>query len=236
MRLSLKGLTLAAVPLLLPIAALAGDIQVNATCVVGTCPPVPGPSDALQFGQSTGPTSGSTTTTVNGDSYGVNWTYRASFDSNGTYMYVTPVVTYLGSLPTISNDIVTFNAYQNYYSAGPDDWSGSYTEHVPLFISSSAGTASGAQGEAFYNGQGVGLLSENTPGFYDLYHTATLSGIVNPTLTEEFEFTFDFTAGTTNGANLSSPAVPEPAAALLVIFAFVALGIYRLYRKPALGV
>jgi hypothetical protein len=211
--------------LLLPFAAFAGDIQINGVCVVGTCPPPSGTSDALQLG---GSNSGSSSNGVfvNGDPYAVSWFYADSFPS-GTQILISPTVTYTGSTTTTTTDLITFNFFQNYYSTAGSSWNGSYTETVPLSVSAGVGSGSSATGELFYTtelggGGGLGLVTQTGAGSTTVSNTLTLSGLTGFTLEAEYEFTFEFNPGTTHGSSESSP-VPEPAETSVVALALVGL-------------
>jgi hypothetical protein len=203
--------------LLLPLAALADDIQINGTCVVGTCPPPSGTSDALQYGQSTGPTSGSYLLTFgDGDKYSISWTFEAYYDDSGTEIIVDPVATYAGSSPSVGNDLINFDAFQNFYAGGPGNWDGDYTETIPLALTGSVGAGSTVAAQLFWSGQGLGEVGPYGPGYYNAQNTVDLTGLDANTLTAEYEFAFDFTAGTLNGASAFS-GVPEPSSVQLLI-------------------
>jgi hypothetical protein len=203
--------------LLLPSAALADDIQINGTCVVGTCPPPSGPSDALQYGQSTGPTSGSYLLTfADGDQYSISWTFQAYYDDSGTEIIVDPVATYVGSSPSVGNDLINFDAYQNYYAGGPGNWDGDYTETIPLALTGNVGAGSTVEAQLFWSGQGLGEVGPYGPGYNYAQNTVDLTGLDANTLVAEYEFAFDFTPGTLNGASAFS-GVPEPSAVQLLM-------------------
>jgi hypothetical protein len=213
-------LVVAAVP---PSAALAEDIEINGVCIDGTCPPPSGTSDAIQLGQSVGPTSGSHSLTFgDGDQYSITWTFEASFNSRssgGTELVVDPVVTYVGSSPSVGNDIINFNAFQNYYDDSPPvTWDGTYTETVHLALLGNVGPGSTVSAELFYDGQGLGLVGPYGPGNNSAQNTADLTGLDAPTLAAGYEFTYDFQAGTVNGASASAVTgvVPEPSGVQLL--------------------
>lgn len=194
--------------LLLPFVASAGDIQINGTCVLGTCPPPSGTSDALQFNQSIGLTTGSYSLTLGTDQYSITWSYSASYTAAGTELSIDPVATYIGASPSVGNDTIDFNFFQNYYDNSPGSWDGAYTETVPLDLSGNVGAGSTVSGQLFYDGQSLPLVGPFGPGSHFGQYTETLSGLTDPTLAAEYEFIFDFQAGTETGASASS--VPEP--------------------------
>jgi hypothetical protein len=222
-----KWYSLVALLLLLSSAAFAGDIQINGVCVLGTCPPPTGTSDALQFDQAIGPTSGSTSVTMGTDPYSVAWSFAASYTPLGTAIYVNPVVTYTGAAASTSNDVITFNFFQNYYDNSSGTWNGAYTETVPLIISGNVGAGSTASGELFYDGQGLGLVGPFGPGYNVGQNTVNLTGLTDSTLAAEYEFTFNFKAGTQTGAS-DSAAIPEPYQALPLGLALAGLVCRRL--------
>jgi hypothetical protein len=203
--------------LLLP-AASAGDIQINGTCVLGTCPPPSGTSDAIQFGQSIGPANGSYSLTfANTDVYSITWTYSASYTAAGTALMVSPVATYTGVSPSVGNDAIAFNFFQNYYDNSPGSWDGAYTETIPLALFGNVGSGSTASGELFYDGQGLGLVGPFGLGSHVGQNTVNLTGLTDSTLAAEYKFTYNFATGTQTGGGGSSPppaTIPEPYEAL----------------------
>ena len=219
MRFPVKGCCFCfAFLLLLPFIASAGDIQINGTCVVGACPPPSGTSDALQFNQSIGLTTGSYSLTfADTDQYSITWSYSASYTAAGTQLFIDPAATYIGASPSVGNDDIAFDFFQNFYDNSPGSWDGSYTESVPLNISGNVGAGSTASGQLFYDGQSLPLVGPFGLGSHLGQNTATLTGLTDPTLAAEYELVFDFQAGTQTGAGDSSPAassVPEPYEAL----------------------
>ncbi len=215
--------------------ALAGDISIDGTCVDGTCPPPTGTSDAIQLGGSISPTAGSDNLVFGDtDTYSVSWTYSASFTS-GTAISVDPIVTYTGSSPSVGNDVVTFDLYQSYYDSGPGTWDGLYTETIPLNMSGNVGAGSTVSGELFYytdedpTPQGLGLAGPFGPGSNTGTSSATLTGLDGDNLVAEFEFTYDFEAGTIPGAGASS--TPEPAQALPLGLALLGIAGYRVAAR-----
>jgi len=223
-----NGYFFAAFLLLLPCAAFAADIQINGVCVLGTCPPPSGTSDALQLGQSIGPTAGSSSVIfADTDAYSVAWSYSASYTAGGTEIIVDPVVTYIGASPSVGSDVIAFDFFQNYYDASAGTWNGAYTETVPLALLGNVGAASTVSAELFYDGQGLGLVGPFGPGYHFGQNTETLTGLTAATLTAEYEFNFDFAAGTQTGASASS-ATPEPYEALPLGLALAGLVCSRL--------
>jgi hypothetical protein len=213
--------------LLLPSAAFAGAVQINGTCVVGTCPPPSGPGDALQFGQSIGPTNGSYSLTfANTDAYLITWSFAAWYTASGTEIIADPIATYTRANPSIGNDVISINFFQNYYDNSPGSWDGAYTETVPLALLGSVGAGSTVSAELFYDGQGLGLVGPFGPGYHFGQNTVNLTGLTASTLAAEYEFTFNFAAGTLTGGTAES--VPEPYEALPLGLALAGLVCSRL--------
>jgi hypothetical protein len=201
---------LAVLVLLVPFGAMAADVQINGTCVVGTCPPPnPGPTDAIQFNGSVGPTPGSYNLLFgDGDAYTISWIFSASYGNNGTEVSITPTATYTGSSPSAGNDVINFDFFQNFYDNSPGSWDGSYTETVPLQLFGNVGAGSVVQAELFIDGQGLGLVGPYGVGDHFGSNTENLTGLDAATLSYEYEFNYDFQAGTQRGSTASS--VPEP--------------------------
>jgi hypothetical protein len=215
MQFHLKRHAIVACLLLSPFAAFAADIEINGTCIQGTCPPPAGTSDALQFGQSNaspGSTPSPYSLMVNGDTYSISWTYSDSFTS-GTEIVINPVATFVSG-PSTTTDTITFDFFQNYYTnISNPTWDGTYTETVPLDIEGPVASGSTASGELFYDGQGLGLVGPVGPGFHYKQNMVALTGLDLSTLSAEYEFTYTFAPGTTGGS-ISSPSIPEPAETL----------------------
>lgn len=225
--------------LLSPFGAFAADIQINGVCIQGTCPPPSGTSDALQFGQSVPMTSGSTVYTFgDGDQYSVMWSYSAAFNASGTTIFVDPTVSYIGSSASVGNDLLTFSFYQNYYDNSPGNWDGSYTESIPLMTAGNVGAGTSADGELFYDGQGLGIVGPYSLGNHFGTNTMTLTGLNDPTLSAQYLFQYSFKAGTQTGAGFMSPpasAVPEPSETLPLAALGLGACVFAVRRRPKLG-
>jgi hypothetical protein len=213
MQFHLKRHAIAACLLLSPFVASAADIEINGTCIQGTCPPPSGTSDAVQSGQSNSGAS-SYNLTINSDNYLISWTYSDSYTPNGTEIVINPTATFVSG-PSTTSDTITFDFFQNYYTPGNNiTYDGAYTETVPLDIEGNVGSSSTAQAELFYNGQGLGLVGPVGPGFHFQQNTANLSGLDSNTLSAEYEFTYIFGSNTTSGFISSPSGVPEPSESL----------------------
>jgi hypothetical protein len=146
-----------------------------------------------------------------GDTYNISGQYAARYDSDGTWIDVTPVVMYTGSAPAAGTDRITFDLLQNYFDNSPGTWDGNYTETLPLV--NSAGRGSTLSAQLIIDGQGLPVAGPFGPGSYYLQNTAYLSGLTGDILSWDYQFQFDFPATTTlrgaRMARLESP-VPEP--------------------------
>jgi hypothetical protein len=206
-----QALKIAALALAVPILALPASISIGGICEVN-CTAAANPS--LTDGQSV---SGSVDVafSIGGDNYLLTGGYGASYSSaNGSTILFTPTLAYTGSAPSKTADSIVVDLFQNYYDSSPGNYDGTYTETIPLTVGANA-TASA---ELFYgsgspttNRQGLGLVGPYGPGSYSVVKTAVLTGLDDPTLSADYQFTFDFAAGTPPGSGSTSPStVPEP--------------------------
>jgi hypothetical protein len=170
----------------------------------------------VDFGGSNGPTSFNSAVTVNGDSYNISGTYSASYGAAGTFIAIYPTVTYTGASPTAQVDSITLALTQPYFDNSPGTWDGAYTESIPFTIGGTVGAGTSATGQLFYDGQGLGLVTANGAGSFFTTNTANLTGLTGDTLTADYDFTFNFGAGTNAGGVINSVATPEPAEVLPV--------------------
>ncbi len=219
--------------LMTPLAAFATDIEINGVCVQGTCPPPSGSSDALQVGQSTSNSGSYNLNFGDGDKYLVTWSYADSFPG-GTHIVVNPVATFVSG-PSTSTDTISFDLFQNFYSAGAANWDGTYTQTVPLDIEGSVGSGSTASAEVFYDGQGLGEAGPFGPGYHDQATSMLLTGLDGTTLSAEYEFTYTFAPGTQSGGNASSPSVPEPSETLPLAILGVGACVFSLRGRGNFG-
>ena len=221
-------------------AAFCGDISINGTCYQGNCPPVTGNSDALHYLGSLGPIFGSQAITVgvDNDPYLVSWVTSGSYNSNGTFVMDSPTVTYTGSSPTTTNDIISVDFFQSFYDSSPGTWDGNYTEYVPLQLSASAPAGSSVEGQLFIDTTAFPLVGPAGPGS-NTYTSNTedlvgFTGDTSDNLVYEYAFTFDFQAGTTTGTT-SSSVTPEPSEALPLALAFAGLVLFGSVRRRRFG-
>jgi hypothetical protein len=171
----------------------------------------------VNFNGTAGPTSFNQTVSFgNGDVFDVTGTFSAAYNSGGTSLSINPIVTYVGSAPSVGNDSISISYTQPYFNSSPGSWDGTYTETIPVVPIGAVGAGSSISGQLSYNGQGLGVLTGSSGV---LTKSANLTGLTTDTLTADFELTYNLNAGTDPGAGISSPAssaVPEPTEALPV--------------------
>jgi len=196
--------------LAVPFTAKSQEINVNSSCEVG-CPPGP----ALGNGQSNSGSFNFDYTFGDGDEYNLSGQYGASYSSvNGSTILFDPVATYIGSVNTTTLDTLTVDMLQSYFDNSSGSWAGNYTETIPIQLSNKAGSGSTVTAQLLYDGDSVGLAGPYSPGA-NLVFTETTAlnfGTANdnaPTLSADYNFVFNFAAGTQPGASISS--TPEPA-------------------------
>ena len=152
-----------------------------------------------------------------GDAYDISGNYSASYSTaDGSAISINPLVTYIGTMPSVATDTLDFSMFQSYFDTSCCTWAGLYSESIPLYLSNLAGPGSSISGELFYDGQGVGLVGPYGPGVYSETRSANLDfGNLNtsPFLAAEYDFSFVFGAGTLPGADASA-ATPEPELAI----------------------
>lgn len=193
--------------LCVPFAAQPASIVINGTCEAGTCPL---PTDSLSDGQSISNAFDFDYMFLNGDTYNIAGTYSASYShTTGSTISVDPVVTYEGPSPSVAADVITFDLLQNYEDTIIGSWAGLYTESIPLIVDAAGGTA---EGQLLYDNVGVGLVGPDGPGSYFVTQSANLDFgdlDTSDTLMADYNFVFNFAAGTTAGESVSS-VTPEP--------------------------
>jgi hypothetical protein len=211
--------------LCVPFAAKPAAILVNNTCE-GTCSP-----GALSNGNSTSGGFNFDYTFSDGDVYDVSGSYSASYSNvTGSTIVVDPTFTYVGAAPSVGNDTLEFDLYQFYSDANCCTWAGTYSETVPLALSSATGPGSTISGQLLFDGQSVGLAGPFGPGNYLVSESADLDfgpKDSSPFLLADFAFTAQFDTGTTPGAGASGAPTPEPAMDLtcglgLILFVCIA--------------
>ncbi len=122
----------------------------STSCGYGSCTSASLTSGAIGFGASNSGSYGFNITLADGDIYNVAGSFNNTFLS-GTYFGFFPKVTFEGnSIHTaagyaVAPDTITLDMLQDFvYGNNSTDWSGTYTEKIPLVMSNVPGsTASG---------------------------------------------------------------------------------------------
>jgi hypothetical protein len=168
-------------------------------------------------------------TLVDGDKYGISVAYSASYGAAGSQLMVDPTVTYIGSSPTVATDVISVNFYQSIFDNSPGTFDGTYTETIPLVVPANVE----AFGQLFVDGQGLPLLGPFTNGAYDPSASQALTGLDGDTLAFQYNFTYQFSAGVTNGTSTSSPTtlLPEPTQTIPAAFALCGFAVAAFRRR-----
>jgi hypothetical protein len=227
-----RHLALVALLLVAPALSLASSITVNGTCETGTCPP----TDTLSPGSSISTTNFNFTF----DGFDISGEYKASNTTNSpsgfTDTQVDVTATYEGSTPLTAPVVLTVDDLQDFTVPSSYSLLGIYDEGGTAGFSGTVGAGSSITEEAFYNGQGVGLLGPFTTN--GTSETASKSLTLSGTsLDVENQFVFTFNAGTSKGGSITT--TPEPgglipvAAILLLCLGIPAIRRYR--RLSSIG-
>ena len=189
--------------------AFPAAITVNSTCEVGNCSSV----DSVSSGQSVGPANFNFNYVfANGDIYNLAGTYSASYGNDGSAIVINFSAIYTGATASVGNDVLTFDILQNYFDNSPGTFDGTYTENVPVTLGTNVGAGSNITAQLFYDGKGVGLVGPFGVGTNYASKSANLTGLTGDYLDADFNFTFDFMAGSQPGSGGTvSSTTPEPA-------------------------
>jgi hypothetical protein len=196
-----------------PFAAKSQQININSACQVNC-----GPNAPLSNGQSTSGTFNFDYTVAgDNDKYDISGSYGGSYSSvNGSTIMVDPVVTYIGTTPSAGSDTITFDYLLDYFDDSAGSWAGTYYESGQLNV-----TAPGSlSAQLLYDSLSVGLATQTGIGTTTFSNSKSLAfGALDTsdTLSADYNFVFNFSAGTTEGANDSAPSIsatPEPAMAV----------------------
>jgi hypothetical protein len=213
-----------------PFTAKSGSIDVNGICEVGCSSPnflTNGMSDAGAFNF--------VYTFGDGDAYDIAGNYGASYSTvNGSTISIAPEFTYEGTNPSVGTDQINLIFSQGYFDTSCCTWAGTYTETVPLSLSSSAGPGSTISGQLQYDGQSVGLVGPFGPGTYFVTQSANLDfGALDnsPDLLGDYQFSVKFARGALPGASAGSTNTPEPVTPLLCGLGLIMLGGFARSRK-----
>ncbi len=206
---------------MLPSAASAdatASLQVNGTCVPGAGLACPSGSPL------TIETSNSGAGTLNillgdGDKYSIGWTFSNSFPS-GWSIDFSPIVTYIGTVPSVGNDVITTDLIQSYLNPNFLNWDGVYSEGITAFLSPGVGPGSFVSGFLQADALALPTITQNGPGLTFGSASAFLSPLNGDTLTMAVDYTFDFGAGTQPGSIGASYGVPEPVETLPAVLGF----------------
>jgi hypothetical protein len=219
--------------LLAPGLGLASSIVLNngtpgAVCEAGSCP-----VDTLSAGGSASGIFSFTYKASDGDWYAITGNYSAANPASGDTSIVfnadAAYEGYEGINSTVSQgaDTFTIDDLQNYdlssstYYTTYGTLNGYYTEDTSSGVIGGP-TGSSWQAELFYNGQALGVLGPFTgPGYASNGSGTALTGFGSATtLDADFQFTYDFAAGTPAGSGFTS--TPEPGG-LIPVAAILAL-------------
>lgn len=213
----------------------ASAIEIDSVCELGDCTMSGLESAAIASGQSVGPNSFDLMNFVVGsDPYDINLTsYGASY-LDGTLIYADLSVTYTGSGPSTGDDSIRIDDLQDFYNNLPGTWDGNYTENVPVIV----GSGTTFQANLCYNGgQSTACVGQVGPlggGTYSPYFETYLSGLgTGDYLAGDFDFVFNFPAGTEPGTSINLPAsiVPEPSQSVPLAIGFLVLFVCATIRR-----
>ena len=231
---SFRHFTLLAGFLIAPALGLSSTITVNGICEAGTCPTV----DTLAFGSSTSGNFNFNLLFGNTDKYNIFGQFAANNPTTGaTSIQFNATAVFVGNSTSTSSqhDLLTIDDLQNY--TVPHSLDGNYFEDTAASIGGPIAPASSFTAELSYNGNGLGVLGPFTgPGSHFASANRDLLGLTSP-LEADFQFKFDFAAGSGVGSFIST--VPEPGGVvpLTVILAvglgFPAIRRYRFGRRAA---
>ncbi len=212
---SQRRLVVLAVILVAPSLCPASSITLNGSCEAGTCPPV----DSLAPGGSIPATLFNFMALVNGDMYDIFGEYSAAnttsspFGFTATQFNVT--AEYMGGAPTTGADTLMIDDLQDFSVPGTFSLAGTYTEDT---FANFAGSGGSLAYQAFYNGDGLGLLGPVTSP--QSLSSSKVLALTGTSLDVEAQYTLVFGAGTTRGSEIASTPEPKgviPTAAILAL-------------------
>jgi hypothetical protein len=211
----------AAVALAIPFIGISATSTVNVTG--GTVTYAPGTGTTGTFSQAI---------FAGSDEYFLSATYTLGASaSGGTYFDFVPTVTYIGASPSATADTINFNLLGSIYDSAASNWDGTYSEHIP-FVNSAGVTGTG---ELFVDGQGVGAVSKGAGSYPATTVSALLTGLSGPTLSEAFDYSFSFAAGSADLTAGSSPfvssATPEPATIIPAALSLAGFALVAIRRR-----
>jgi hypothetical protein len=170
-------------------AAISLTVGGTTQCLFGDCSSV----GVLAPAQSVHDFADYTPFTVNGDSFVLYAPFFAANNVlNGTTVAYEPFVIHTGHSSTQQNDAFEIDFFQNFaYSASLN---GKYSEATDSYVYL-AGPGSSFTAQAFYGGQGLGLMGPFIGLNGSDSHEAVLSDLSGTPLTFEYQMIYDFTAG-----------------------------------------
>lgn len=194
---------------------------------------------ALTNGSNTSNTFSYTITLTDGDKYLLTGNYSASYtEANGSLFSVNPILTYVSG--TAQADTIVVDWFEGVFDNSNGSYNGLYTENANLCNGTGLGSGSSVKAQYIVNSGDVNNSSStdgtNTAlpalgpysgaGCQNSSNSMTLSGLTNNLIGLDWEFTFNFAAGSSPGASegvMPEPAETIPAALTLGWFAYVTL-------------
>jgi hypothetical protein len=184
-------------------------------------------------GTSTSNTFSYSFTLADGDSYALAGSYNASYIT-GTVFSNALTLTYTGNTggggtTSLFSDNITVDLVQDIYDASGGTWNGLYTEVAPLCLGAGI-TAPTVQYEV--NGNSVGNLGPYSSGCSANAASANLNnlGAINY-LALDWDYAFDFSAGSAVNTAADVQYTPEPAETLPAALALGCLACVMIARK-----
>jgi hypothetical protein len=216
---------LLAAPMIASPAAITLTVGATTTCEYGNCTNVD-----THFPGGGATASPTVTFTVNGDTYQLLAPFTGMNNSpNGVTFVATPTITYTGATPTAQADNFTIDFLENF--TYPGSTTGTYHEASGAVIEGGA-VGSSFTAQAFYDGTGLGVLGPFTTTGSFMTAEKSLSGLSGSPLAVDYQFVYDFAAGTTTGGSISAPSsVPEPATYAFALFGGLVLLSARGFKR-----
>lgn len=200
------------------------DVFLNgSTCLDASCSS-PGLIGVPPLSSSVGPVpfSGLYTAT-DGDQYLIVGQYGASYASRIPIFYFDVSANYSGNStgmgPSVGADTFSVNVLEDIYDPSCCTWSGTYTESIPVVITTGVGTSTSGAVQFLWDDESVGLVTFTGPGDYYRFVSTNLGSyppcdvFCDPYLQGDAQAVFSFGAGTLDGSAinvLSTLPTPEP--------------------------
>lgn len=221
-----RALALALLSIGLIASTAQADVFLNgSTCLDASCSS-PGLIGVPPLGSSVGPVpfSGLYTAT-DGDQYSIAGQYGASYASHTPVFYFDLSATYTGNStgtgtgPSLAADTFSVNVLEDIYDPSCCTWSGTFTESIPVVISSGVGTSTSSAVQFLWDDESVGLVTFTGPGNHYQFVSTNLGSyppcdvFCDPYLQGDAQAVFSFGAGTLDGSAidvLGTLPTPEP--------------------------